>query len=232
MHRGLTIEDVDIDGTVVPVHVEAPQSDGPSHDADVDPEAAEAAVAAEAAESDDEAQAAEAEATEAQAGADNDDAGAGDPGSGGTDSDEEIDTEVVESPDGPSGPAVGAGITFVAPTVEVPQIDGYRLRLVTTRALYDMGAAKQASPSLAKLPHGATLRLHPYDFDRLGVTAGSTVKVSNAEGGRGTITVPVEPSDGVPRGAALVAYAQPGGATAGLIDVSRPVTDVRVELAP
>ncbi|MDE0803862.1 MAG: NADH-quinone oxidoreductase subunit NuoG [Acidimicrobiales bacterium] len=232
VHRGLTIEDVDIDGTVVPVHVEAPQSDGPSHDADVDPEAAEAAVAAEAAESDDEAQAAEAEATEAQAGADNDDAGAGDPGSGGTDSDEEIDTEVVESPDGPSGPAVGAGITFVAPTVEVPQIDGYRLRLVTTRALYDMGAATQASPSLAKLPHGATLRLHPYDFDRLGVTAGSTVKVSNAEGGRGTITVPVEPSDGVPRGAALVAYAQPGGATAGLIDVSRPVTDVRVELAP
>lgn len=228
LHRGLTIEDVDIDGTVVPLHVEAPQSDEPSHDSDVDPEAAEAAVAAEAAESDDEAQAAEAEATEAQADDAQADADSGDDADGDASADQPETIEVETT----SGPDVGAGITFVAPTVQVPQVDGYRLRLVTTRALYDMGAATQTSPSLAKLPHGATLRLHPHDFDRLGVTAGSNVKVSNTEGGRGTITVPVEPSDGVPRGAALVAYAQPGGATASLIDVSRAVTDVRVELAP
>ena len=220
-HRGLTIEDVDIDGTIVPLDVPAPQSDEPSHDSDVDPEAAEAAVEADAADSEVEAQAAEAEAAEAQAAAENE-------------SDEPADgTETTEGVDDtPSGPAVGDGITFTAPTVEIPQVDGYRLRLVTTRALYDLGAATQASPSLAKLPHGATLHLHPHDFDRLGVSAGSNVKVSNTEGGRGTITVPVESSDGVPRGAAVVAYAQPGGATASLIDVSRPVTDVRVELAP
>ncbi|MDZ7674439.1 MAG: NADH-quinone oxidoreductase subunit NuoG [Acidimicrobiales bacterium] len=130
------------------------------------------------------------------------------------------------------GPAVGAGIRFTAPAVEIPQPDGYRLRLVTTRALYDLGASTQASPSLAKLPHGAVLHLHPHDFDRLGVPAGATVKVSNAEGGRGTITVPVESTEGVPRGAASIAFAQPGGPTNELIDVARPVTDVRVEVAP
>ncbi len=220
VHRGLTIEAVGVDGIVVPVHLDTPADEGATPDADVDPDAADAAVAADAAESDDEAQAAEAEATEAQA--DSEDSGDPVPSDGRSDV-----TEIATN-----GPAVGAGVTFIAPNIDIPQPDGYRLRLVTTRALYDMGTATQASPSLAELPHGATLRLHPNDFDRLGVTGGGNVKVSNTEGGRGSITVPVESSTAVPRGAALVAYAQPGGATASLIDVSRAVTDVRVELAP
>ncbi len=224
VHRGLTIEAVGVDGTVVPVHVDTPTAEGATPDAAVDPDAADAAVAADAADSGEAAQAAEAEAIEAQA----------DEAPADADSADTADDVTDEAPADatPTGPAVGAGITFTAPPVDVPQPDGYRLRLVTTRALYDMGTATQASPSLAKLPHGARLRLHPHDFDRLGVTAGGSVKVSNTESGRGAITVPVESSAAVPRGAALVAYAQPGGATAGLIDVSRAVTDVRVELAP
>lgn len=252
VHRGLTIEAVGVDGIVVPVELDRPAGEGATAEADVDADAADAAVAADAAESAEETEAAEAEATEAQASSDADapddtdasNTGGGNTDAGNTDGDrsgdengDETGTDVAETAGaqtetGAHGPAVGAGITFETPRVDVPQPDGYRLRLVTTRALYDLGAATQASPSLAKLPHGAALRLHPHDFDRLGVTAGSNVKVSNTEGGRGAITVPVEASADVPRGAALIAYAQPGGATASLIDVSRPVTDVRVELAP
>ena len=224
-HRGLTIEAVGIDGAVVPLGTQVVDDEGATPDADVDPEAAEAAVAADAADSDEEATEAEVEATEAQADAED---GAETDGAE-TDGDEAADDEATPVV---SGPEVGAGIAFTAPSVDVPAPDGYRLRLVTTRALYDMGTATQASPSLAKLPKGAVLRLHPHDFDRLGVTAGSNVRVSNTEGGRGSITVPVESSTSVPKGAALVAFAQPGGSTASLIDVSRPVTDVRVELAP
>ena len=112
----------------------------------------------------------------------------------------------------------------------MPQPDGYRLRLVTTRSLYDLGATTQASPSLSKLAPGATLRLHPHDFDRLGVAPGTVVTVSNREGGRGSITVPVQPSGAVPRGAALVAFHQPGGNAAELVSLDRVVTDVRVEV--
>ncbi len=130
----------------------------------------------------------------------------------------------------PAGPEVGAGIVFTAPRADVPQPDGYRLRLVTTRSLYDLGATTQAAPSLSKLAPGATLRLHPHDFDRLGVAAGTVVTVSNREGGRGAITVPVQPSGAVPRGAALVAFHQPGGSAAELIALDRTVTDVRVEV--
>ncbi len=235
VHRGLTIEAIGVDGIVVPVHLATPadvpvDDSGATADSDVDPDAADAAVAADAAGTADEAEAAEAEATEAQADAPADDAAEDTDSGDSVPSDEQSD--VAEIATNGSGPSVGAGITFTAPRIDIPQPDGYRLRLVTTRALYDMGTATQASPSLAKLPNGASLRLHPHDFDRLGVAAGSNVKVSNTESGRGSITVPVQASAGVPRGAAVVAYAQPGGSTASLIDVSRPVTDVRVELAP
>ncbi len=135
----------------------------------------------------------------------------------------------VEAPT--AEPAAPVGITFVAPTVDVPQIDGYRLRLVTTRKLYDQSTSTQTSPSLANLAPGAALRLHPHDFDRLGVAAGTVVTVSNREGGRGAITVPVSADAGVPKGAALVMFNQAGGSAASLIDASRLVTDVRVEVS-
>ena len=225
VHRGLSLDALGIDGVVVPLDEPHVVSGTSTPDSGVAPDAADASVEAAAADSDEEQQAEEAEATEAQADAAEDEAT--------SDDGEEADvSEEVEDPSPATGggPAVGAGITFRAPTVDVPQPDGYKLRLVTTRSLYDLGATTQASASLAGLAPGATLRLHPHDFDRLGVADGATVTVSNREGGRGAITVPVHPSVQVPRGAAYVAFHQPDGSAAELIAADRPVTDVRVEV--
>ena len=223
VHRGLSADVIGVDGVVLPLDEPAPSRAETEVEASVEPEAADAAVAADAAETSEETEAARAEAVESQA----------DGESGGrSEADDGAIVETVEAPVvADQGPDVGAGMEFSPDAVDLPQPDGYRLRLVTTRSLYDLGTATQASPSLSKLAPGAVLRLHPHDFDRLGVAAGGMVSVSNTEGGRGTITVPVEPSAGVPKGAALVAFAQPGGETALLIDHARPVTDVRVEVA-
>ncbi len=219
LHRGLTFDHIGIDGVVVPLDEPTVQTEAPGPNDDIDPESAAKAADSEAADSDEASSQAEAEATEAQAAA----VAADD-----TDQTDQV-TESAPAP-AAAGPEVGVGLTFTAPRVDVPQPDGYRLRLVTTRSLYDLGATTQAAPSLSKLAPGATLRLHPHDFDRLGVAAGAVVTVSNREGGRGAITVPVQPSAAVPRGAALVAFHQPGGSAAELIALDRTVTDVRVEV--
>ena len=216
LHQGLTIETVGVDGVVLPVDTETPEVESPDPDSGVDAEAADAAVEAAGTEDESEQQEADAVATEAQADAEADDA------------DDRPAPAVEQS--APASPT--PGLTFTAPQVDVPQPDGYKLRLVTTRSLYDLGATTQASASLAGLAPGAVLRLHPNDFDRLGVSAGTVVTVSNREGGRGAITVPVQPSLEVPRGAAHVSYLQPGGSAADLIAADRLVTDVRVEVGP
>jgi len=228
-HQGLTLDHVGIDGVVVPLErpdagpdsrtaddPEGPRTGGGTDepDAGVDADAAVAATEAEAADTDEAAMAAEAEATEAQA-----------------------DHEAAEHAEGsaepapPAGPELPATVRFEARDVSVPPLDGYKLRLVTTRELYDLGTATQASPVLAPLARGAQLRLHPHDFDRLGVPAGAEVTVSNREGGRGTVTVPAHPSTIVAKGAAHLVFLQPGGAAAELIDATAVVTDVRVEVA-
>ena len=109
---------------------------------------------------------------------------------------------------------------------EVPPVDAYSLRLVSGRKLYDDGTAVRHSPSLAPLAPGPTLRINPYDLDRLGVSTGQEVKVTSA---RGSLTTTVQADAGVPRGAVAMAFNQPGDGAADLIDVSRPVTEVRVE---
>jgi len=230
-HQGLTLDDVGIDG-VVPLGAPAPhteartaeepigiQTGGGAEEPDpgIDPEASAAAVQQQAADTAEEAGLAEAAATEAQAEAVAEDAAE--------------DAADDEQPAEPAGPAVPPTVRFEAPSVSVPAVDGYKLRLVTTRKLYDDGTMTQASRSLAGLAPAAELLLHPHDFDRLGVDAGAEVAVSNREGGRGSITVPVRADAGVPRGAARLAYLQPGGHAAELIDATAVVTDVRVEVA-
>ncbi len=111
------------------------------------------------------------------------------------------------------------------PTVTAPPVDAYSLRLVATRKLYDLGTMVQRSPHLAPLAPGASVRLHPHDFDRVGVAAGTSVNVSSA---RGSIALPVHPDQGVPRGTAAVLVNQPGADITALIDAAAPVTDVRV----
>jgi len=99
------------------------------------------------------------------------------------------------------------------------------LRLVASRKLYDLGTDVQHAPGLAGLVSDTTLRLHPHDFDRLGVDAGAVVTVTASTG---SLTLPVVADPGVGRGAAAVALHQPGPQVGTLIDATAAVTEVRV----
>ncbi len=110
--------------------------------------------------------------------------------------------------------------------IDPPSVDAYSLRLVVTRKLYDRGTLVRSSPSLAELAEPATLRLHPYDFDRLGVGAGDDVRIAST---KGNVTVPTVSDAGVPRGIAHLHANRAGGRANVLIDGNAPITDVRVE---
>ena len=84
----------------------------------------------------------------------------------------------------------------------------------------------RSSPSLTELAEPATLRVHPSDFERLGVAAGDDVRITS---NRGNVTVPTRPDGGVPRGIAHLHANKAGGRANVLIDGHAPVTDVRVE---
>jgi NADH-quinone oxidoreductase subunit G len=128
--------------------------------------------------------------------------------------------------DGPARPEL-LRFAASAPTAG-PAPDAYSLRLVATRKLYDQGTATQHSPSLSGLGTDNCLRLHPHDFDRLGIEPGATVTITAAAG---AIKLPAQPDTGVPKGSAAVLVNQPGPAVSTLIDASASVTDVRVERA-
>ncbi|MET0803169.1 MAG: molybdopterin dinucleotide binding domain-containing protein, partial [Acidimicrobiales bacterium] len=109
---------------------------------------------------------------------------------------------------------------------QIPPTGDYTLRLVVSRKLYDAAVNTAQSPSMADLAPGARLHLNPYDFDRLGVSTGTAVKVKNGER---AIALEAQIDAGVPRGSAWVAFNQPGVAVAELIDVTAPVTDIQVD---
>jgi anaerobic selenocysteine-containing dehydrogenase len=110
----------------------------------------------------------------------------------------------------------------------LPPLDSYSLRLVAGRRLYDLGVEVQHSPALAVLAQEAEVRLHPHDFDRLGISAGARVSLTSA---RGAITLAARPEPGVARGSAAVVLNQPGPTVTDLIDAAASVTEVRVERA-
>ncbi len=132
----------------------------------------------------------------------------------------------VHASGGRDGLLVDARLPFVAPTVaEAPGVDAYSLRLVASRKLYDLGTDVQHAPGLAGLTTDTVLRLHPHDFDRLGVDAGAVVTVTASTG---SVTLPVVPDPAVGRGAAAVVLHQPGPQVGALIDATATVTEVRV----
>jgi NADH-quinone oxidoreductase subunit G len=105
----------------------------------------------------------------------------------------------------------------VGSTAELPQVDAYSLRLVALRRLYDRGAAVEASPSLQQLVGPATIRVNPYDLDRIGASDGQEVRLRSehvnvvlactADSGvpRGTLGVPLNvDAPDVPRVATLL----------------------------
>jgi NADH-quinone oxidoreductase subunit G len=110
--------------------------------------------------------------------------------------------------------------------VPVPT-DAYSLRLVVARTLYDAGRTVSAGPSLAALAPGIALVVHPNDLPRVGVTAeGDTVRVTSA---RGSAELPVRTDTAVAPGTCFIPFAQGGESPNDLIDVTAPVTELRVE---
>ncbi len=113
----------------------------------------------------------------------------------------------------------------MAESVVVPASDGYGLRLVVDRKLWDLGTMVQQSASLASLAEPATLGLSVPDFERLGIADGATVTV---ELGDARHEVAVSVDAGLPEGAARIPLNLPGIDAAGLLSVDRTVTDIRV----
>nr|MBA3303804.1 hypothetical protein [Acidimicrobiia bacterium] len=87
----------------------------------------------------------------------------------------------------------------------------------------------QRSPSLAALAAPLPVRLHPSELARLGVEAGSEVRVSSR---RGSVVLETVGDVGVPQGTAAITFNQPGPGAADLIDADATVTDVRIETLP
>ena len=123
--------------------------------------------------------------------------------------------------------AVPAFVSFqpVAP-VAVPPMDSYGLRLIATRALYDLGTLVQSAPALAGLARGTGVRLNPYDHDRLGGPARVSVRSERA-----TMVLALHADAGVPRGAAAIVVNQAEGDVTRFIDIDQPVTELRIETA-
>jgi formylmethanofuran dehydrogenase subunit D len=94
--------------------------------------------------------------------------------------------------------------------------------------MYDDGVALRHSPSSTGLAKAVELRLNPADFAKIGVDAGTIVRV---EAERGHLVAPAIADAGVPEGSAVVPWLPPGAQANALIDSATTVTDVRVERA-
>jgi anaerobic selenocysteine-containing dehydrogenase len=127
-----------------------------------------------------------------------------------------------------AGPARPALLRFTAPTdtAAVPPVDGYALRLLATRTLWDAGTLVQRAPHLAALHPEPRLRVNPAELDRLGVVSGDRVRVVT---GRASVVMDVVGDRAVPRGTASMYFGLPGPGPADLIDTTLPVIDIRLE---
>ena len=132
------------------------------------------------------------------------------------------------------GPEAHEGIvvkeTSIEPTLvepkEPPVVDGYGLRLVSGRKLWDAGTNTSHSASLNHLAEEAILKVHPSDLQRLGVLSGATVRVIST---RATETVTAVADDQILRGTAVLPFNQPGGGANRFIDATALVNDIRIE---
>jgi NADH-quinone oxidoreductase subunit G len=107
----------------------------------------------------------------------------------------------------------------------VPGRDGYGLRLVVDRCMYDAGVLVAHSPSLAGLAPGTRAGIEPTDLARNGIDEGEVVDLISAQG---TIQVVVAADAGVARGTVHLRANQPDMDVNALIDALAPVTEVRV----
>jgi predicted molibdopterin-dependent oxidoreductase YjgC len=117
-----------------------------------------------------------------------------------------------------------------APALQSPQHDAYSLRLVAARALYDRGAAVEASPSLLALVSTASVRANPYDLDRIGAADGAEVRLRSS---RTEAVLRAVADPGVTKGTVCVGLnldaPSAGRVAATFIDPDDLVTEVRME---
>ncbi len=106
-----------------------------------------------------------------------------------------------------------------------PAPDGYGLRLVVDRKLWDLGTMVQHAASLRDLAQPTSIHLSASDFDALGIDDGAEVTV---EWSTGSATMAANRDAGLPKGASRVPFRLPGVDAGEIIDSSAVVTDVRV----
>ena len=128
---------------------------------------------------------------------------------------------------GPARPAMVSGPV----AIDVPHVvpaDGYSVRLVASRVLYDHGTSVGAVAALANLVPAGVLRVNPHDLDDLGVSTGGEVRLRSVTA---TLIVPVEADPSLPRKVVAADFnvTLGDGTVADLIDRSSPVVDLRME---
>ena len=109
----------------------------------------------------------------------------------------------------------------------LPPVEGYSVRLVTARKLYDQGTLVQHSQHLAPLVSESFVTVHPTTLSQLGVESGGQVRLRNA---RGDLVIKAVADERIPRNNAVLPFNLTEDAGASLfIDSSQHVTNVRVE---
>ncbi len=147
---------------------------------------------------------------------------------------EELATDAAEEGDGEAtAPAAASSAPpelwtwdGAIPDYEVPRRDGYSLRLVVGRRLYDNGRLVKEAAALARVRGPFPLHISPHDAAGLGVESGREVRVTST---RGTQVLAVAVDAGVPPGVARLDFSADGSGASALIDADAVVTDLRLE---
>ena len=116
----------------------------------------------------------------------------------------------------PPGPPVSVGTS--AP-------NGYDMRLVLSRVLYDGAVSTRSSASIAALIGPGGVSMHPLDMEQLGVVAADEVRLSTD---RGSIVLGVCPDERLDRGTVWIPIGQ-NSEDPRLLVGGGAVTDIRIE---
>ena len=120
-----------------------------------------------------------------------------------------------------------SSVEYIFPSVQEPPIaDGYGLRLISGRKLWDASTTTSMSPSLRPLAEAPVLKVHPTDLQRLGILSGSDVRVIST---RSTENLKAVADESLERGTALLPFNQPGFGANRFIDATAAVNDIRIE---
>jgi anaerobic selenocysteine-containing dehydrogenase len=105
--------------------------------------------------------------------------------------------------------------------------DAYKLRLASSRTLYDYGTLVSSAADLARIAErGIGLHVNPTDLVRFGIAEGSLVRVTST---RAPLTMTAVGDPGVAKGGCWIRWSSGGPGAEELIDLSGPITDVSLE---